>query len=475
MSELQAWAMRIVQMSTHKPAIASMLVLITLHANLPDVNDKLVFVNVTSKLHLTIQPINNIRTRTRRANSILSSAYSREFALKTLLPEMGGSIAIGYDSGDNEYLYVTIPGGRNHLFESKGTESFTDVTAEAAVGGNGNSLSATFADYDHSGHPSLFVVGGGGITLFHNNGNGTFTDLTRVSGLQNRPGEVDTYALLFDIDNDGFLDLLVTTYTELDSPPSKASFLFPDDFPASFSRLYRNLGNGRFADITTTAGLNNNPGRTRKAVAADFDNDGYLDLLLLRDNKPPALLMNQKHCTFRDATWDAGDMEKVWKYAFLDAQVADFDRDGKLDIALWSSVISTVLWNRGGGKFMNSGSPPALTQPNRPFGFVGTVLDLHNDSHLSLLAADDHYNLHLIANLGGSFQVLNFELCPETGAAKRPEAAMESAFLRDLAFVVPIRFPHAPELVLLTLSIGGELRAFEEAHTITEPHKTSNP
>jgi VCBS repeat protein len=445
--------MRIAQPGPLKPAIASVLVLIALYAH-SAAKDKIVFVDVTSELHLTLQPIHNTRAHD-STTPITLSAYSREFALQTLVPEMGGSIAIGHDGESKEYLYVTIPGGHNHLFESTGGDSFSDVTAKARVLGDGNSLSATFADYDHSGHPSLFVVGGHGITLYHNNGNGSFTDVTQSSGLKNRPGELDTCALLIDIDNDGFSDLFVTTYTDLDAPPSKISFLFPGDFHGAFSHLYRNLRNGTFADITTAAYLKINPGRTRKALAADFDNDGYLDLLLLRDDKPPVLLMNQQNASFRDATWDVGDIEKVWKYAFLDAQVADFDRDGNSDLALWSPVISSVLWNRG-GTFIRSGSPPAITQPNNVFGFFGTVLDLHDNSDLSLLTVDDHYTLHLLSNQKGSFAETPIELYPKPSPRERN-------WLQTIAFAVATRLPSSGsgKLVLLTLSFDGKIRAFE--------------
>ena len=98
------------------------------------------------------------------------------------------------------------------------------------------------------------------MALYRNNGDGSFTDITEKSGLKLKPGELATSVLLFDADNDGFLDLLVTVYTDLSVPPAKKSFTFPNDFAGANSRLYRNQHDGTFKDITEAAGLNSNPG-----------------------------------------------------------------------------------------------------------------------------------------------------------------------------------------------------------------------
>src|SRR6202021_1401938 len=126
---------------------------------------------------------------------------------------------------------------------------------------------------------------------------------TQKAGLKGKPGELATSVLLFDADNDGFLDLLVTVYTDLSLSPSKPSFTFPNDLAGANSHLYRNQHDGTFKEITETAGLTSNPGRTLKALAADFKHNRRLDLLLLRDNKPPALYRNEGQGVFEDQTW----------------------------------------------------------------------------------------------------------------------------------------------------------------------------
>ena len=110
-------------------------------------------------------------------------------------------------------------------------ERSRDVTEKAGVAGPGASLSATFADFDNSGKMSLFVAGLDGVKVYRYAGDGVFQDVTEKAGMKPEPGEVDTRAVLFDADNDGFLDLVVTAYTNLNQAPAKDPFTFPRRFP----------------------------------------------------------------------------------------------------------------------------------------------------------------------------------------------------------------------------------------------------
>ena len=111
------------------------------------------------------------------------------------------------------------------------------MTDKAGVAGPGAAVSATFADYNNSGKPSLFVAGLDGVRLYRNLGDGIFQDETEKAGLHSIPGELETQAVLFDADDDGFLDLVVTAYTNLNDPPKKDSFLFPNDFAGAATRI----------------------------------------------------------------------------------------------------------------------------------------------------------------------------------------------------------------------------------------------
>jgi enediyne biosynthesis protein E4 len=337
--------------------------------------------------------------------------YSPDYARRTLLPAMSPSITAGDIDGDGDLdLYIVDPGGGNLLFRNTGKGEFRDITASTRVAGPGASLSASLSDYDRSGHPSLFVAGAGGIRLYQNSRNGTFLDVTRTAGLEGKPHELCTSAVLGDIDGDGFPDLLVTVYTDLDHPPSKPAFTFPNDFPGAVSRLYRNNGDGTFSDITRAAGLSENPGRARKGVLADFNNDQRLDILILRDDKPPVLYSNPGRGQFRDITWEAGDA--LTRHAFFDAVVSDLNRDGKLDIVLWSMQSFRVLLNRGNAIFEKAGAIPERAPIPELFGFHGTVADLDQNSFEDIVTVVNQGRLQAFVNRAGTFQESSLEVPP---------------------------------------------------------------
>lgn len=426
---------------------------------------------ITSKLRISLPPIDNPSGAATLPALIRSAEYSLDYARRHLVPAMGGSIAVGdFDHDGHPDLYVVIPGGSNHLFRNRADGTFEDVTSKAKVSGTGSDLSAAFADFDHSGHPSLFVAGLGGVTLYHNNGDGTFTDTTEKAGLKGKPGELATSALLFDAENEGFLDLLVTVYTDLSIPPVKTAFTFPNDFSGANSHLYRNRHDGTFIEITETAGLAGNPGRTHKAVAADFNHNGRLDLLLLRDNKPPALYRNQGRGEFEDQTWDAG--EEIWKYAYLDAQTSDFNHDGKIDLALWSTVGNEVLVNQGQGKFEQEESLPLVYAANRAFGFHGLVADLNGDGYDDLLTVDRKENWHFVVNHGGRFEEAPLAWSPAVNTAQASGPNKGTQSIPTFASLTAAWLLGADKPVLLGLTMDGRIAAFEEqpVRARSEPH-----
>jgi tetratricopeptide (TPR) repeat protein len=371
-------------------------------------SEKVAFVDITARLGITSASASSPSASPAR-KEIKASEYSLDFARQNLVPLFGPSIAVGdYDGDGRPDLYVVNPSGPNRLFHNNGDATFSDVSEKAGVAGSGGSLSATFADYNNSGHASLFVVGVDGVKLYRNTGDGKFVDETEKAGLQGEPGELDTRAILFDADNDGLLDLVVTTYTDLNAPPQKDSFTFPDDFAGAATRFYRNNGDGTFTEIGASAGLAAVKGRGRGAVFADFNNDGYTDLLLFRDDGPPLLYLNQGEDKFVDRTAAAGT--DLSKFTVVDAQVADFDHDGNFDLALWSPSGYRVLLNRGGARFAATPNLPAITPPEGPFAFRGVVVDMNADSFADLVAVDASGNWRLIANRAGRFQEIPLSL-----------------------------------------------------------------
>jgi hypothetical protein len=379
--------------------------------------------------------------------------YSSGYARRRLIPSMGGSIAVGDFDGDGRPdFYVTRPGGANTLWRNDGDGAFRDVTAKARVPGLAESLSATFSDYDRSGRLSLFVAGVGGVALYHNDGDGTFSDRTQQSGVRCKPGEVVTRAVLADADGDGFPDLLLTIYTDLDHPPAKTPLVFPNDFSGAGARFYHNNGHGAFTEAADAADLSGNPGRARNALFADFNNDGRPDFLILRDDKPPALYLNRGNGHFEDATWAAGG--ELTNHAFFEGMVADFNGDGKLDLALWSTISFRVLLNRGNAVFERAGSIPMPPPVANLFAFHGLVSDIDGNGTADLLTLEKEGKWHALLNRDGRFEDLPLLFSTES---RRPDEASPGEL--RLAAVCPIRLDGENSLYLLGLRLDGSVMA----------------
>ena len=356
-----------------------------------------------------------------------ASDYSLQVARQKLVPLFGPSMAVGDYNGDGlPDLYIVNPAGTNHLLHNNGNGTFTDVTAQAGVAGPRNAISATFADYNNSGHPSLFVAGLGGVHLYKNLGNGTFVDATAQAGLKPEPGELDTRAVLFDADNDGFLDLLVTVYTNFDHAPGQSLFRFPSDFPTATVHFYHNNGDGTFTEETVASGLASVKGRWLGAVFADFNNDGYTDLLLYRDDGPPVLFLNQTEGKFADRTRQAGPA--LSRATALNAQVTDFNHDGNLDLALWTRSGYEALLNNGRAEFTPLTGLPQITPPRSPFAFRGMLVDANGDSFSDFLIPDSRGAWHLVADRGGHFYTERLSVPASSG---EPIAFLASTWLTN--------------------------------------------
>ncbi len=421
--------------------------------------EKVTFDEITSKLGIALPPTNSV-LGSEASREIKSSDYSLDFALEKLVPLFGSSVAVGdYDSDGRPDLYVVVPGGENHLLHNNGDGTFADVTEKAGVAGHRASLAATFADYNNGGRPSLFVAGLGGVTLYHNNGDGTFTDATEKAGLKGALGGLDTRAVLFDADDDGFLDLVITAYADLGAPPHKASFTFPDDFAGVTSHLYRNNGDGTFGEITSSSGLASARGRMRNVVFADFDNDGYADLLFMRDDGPPLLYINQGEGKFVDRTREAG--EALSQSQAVDAQVADFNHDGNFDLCLWSPSGYQVLLNRGAAKFEAVKHLPAITPPGERFAYRGTVADIDGDGFDDLLVNASGI-WRLIVNRAGRFQEVPLKLSPSHWPSSESFGHEAEKLYRVLASLTPAWLSNPGKLDLLGTMPNGQLVVFEK-------------
>ena len=284
------------------------------------------------------------------------------------------------------------------------TLRFTDVTAQSGIHTRGYGMGVATGDFDDDGYIDLYVTGFGGNQLFHNNGDGTFTDVSTASGTDD-PGAWGVSASFLDFDRDGRLDLFVgnylnyslQTHTRCFSPSGAPDYCRPSVYRPAPSRLYRNLGNGRFADVTIAAGMGRPFGPALGVSTADFNGDGWIDLFVANDEQENQLWINQRDGTFRNTALLAGVAlgPNGERKANMGVDAGDFDNDGDEDLFV------TELVNQGSSLFVNDGSATfeeqstrlGVRRPSLPYtGFGAAWLDYDNDGWLDILAVNGDVN-----------------------------------------------------------------------------------
>jgi enediyne biosynthesis protein E4 len=300
-------------------------------------------------------------------------------------------------------LSKTSPAFYNTLLRNKGDGTFEDVTAKAGLLGEniGYNFGLAVGDFDNDGFEDLFICGAGRNTLYHNNGNGTFTDVTEKSGIGVKPAmTLSVGAAWFDYDNDGLLDLVVSNYTlwspQTDKRCSAGGVEYYCD-PRLFyqpvpQRLYHNLGNGKFEDVTEKSGFGSAPGKGMGISIADFNDDGFLDVFIANDTEPNSLFMNKGDGTFDEQGLPLGvaydDSAKAVSSMGSDAK--DFDNDGRVDIFYNNLMGQTwaLLQNRG-DSFRNVSAPGQVGRLSSAYsGWSAGFIDYDNDGFKDLYSAN---------------------------------------------------------------------------------------
>jgi len=290
-------------------------------------------------------------------------------------------------------MQKTDPSFYNCLLRQRSDGTFEDVTARAGLtgAGLGYNFGVAVGDYDNDGYEDLFLCGAGRNTLYHNNGDGTFTDVTAASGIGGKPeNTLSVAAAWFDYDRDGLLDLIVSDYTvwnpKLDyrcTMDSKDYYCDPRRYPSVPPRLYHNLGHGKFEDVTVKSGLAAAPAKGMGIAIADFNDDGWPDVFIANDTEPNSLFINRGDGTFEEKGLELGVAynDNAHVGSSMGADAKDFDNDGKVDI-FYNNLAGQVwqlLRNRG-DMFMFASSSAQVRRLSVPFsGWSNGFIDYNND------------------------------------------------------------------------------------------------
>jgi enediyne biosynthesis protein E4 len=307
------------------------------------------------------------------------------------------------NSGVTPFFHADPP-PQPALYRNNRNGTFTDVTAQSKIHTDGTFFfGVAVADYDNDGFPDIYMTGYRHSVLLHNNGDGTFTDVTAKAGVGD-DGAWGTAAGWFDYDHDGKLDLLVTNYVQYDvdhpelcgdDRPGYRAYCHPEHFRGSSARLYHNNGDGTFTDVTEKAGLTNTDGKSLAVVLADLDGDGWPDIFIANDTQRNFLYLNNGDGTFRDATRksNAGFSEEGRSEAGMSADAADVMNNGLLYLFVshLDFELNRLYRNNGDGTFTDYTIASGIGQTNiLNSSFGARFFDFDNDGWRDLLVINGH-------------------------------------------------------------------------------------
>ena len=347
-----------------------------------------------------------------QSSGIRFTHHNGAFGSKYLPEALGpGCAFIDYDNdGYPDILLVDgqdWPGHRQaastlKLYHNNHNGTFTDVTAVAGLAVSMYGMGVAIGDYDNDGFDDIFVTALGQSRLFHNNGNGTFTDATASAGLSGI-NEFSTSAAWIDFDRDGKLDLLVANYV-LWTPETDLrctldgthkSYCTPESYKGSSARLWHNLGNGKFEDVTKKAGLYDPTSKGLGVAVLDYNSDGWPDLLLANDTQPNKLYLNNRNGTFTETAIPAGIAfsEDGVARAGMGVDAADYDRSGRPSIIIsnFSNQMMSLYHNEGNGLFVDEAPRSSVGRASLlTLGFGCFFFDYDLDGWPDIFVADGH-------------------------------------------------------------------------------------
>ena len=340
---------------------------------------------------------------------------------KYLIETMGAGVAVFDADNDGRLDLFFVNGARlsdpmpagaqpdkrdpryhNRLFRQRPDGRFEDVTSRAGLQGDGYGMGVAVGDYDNDGYEDLYVTALAGNRLYHNAGNGTFVDVTDTAGVGAAGWSAS--AAFVDADEDGRLDLFVTRYLTWsfdnnpycgERQPGYRAYCHPDKFPGITSLLFHNDGNGHFTEVGQHAGIANPEGKSLGVAIADFDRDGHIDVFVANDSVREFLYHNRGDGTFEDVALRSGTAfdQDGHVFAGMGVSFEDQDNDGLPDVLVTtlSNQLYAYFRNEGAGTFAYATHTTGLADMTRlASGWGVSLADFDNDGQRDLLVAQGH-------------------------------------------------------------------------------------
>lgn len=282
----------------------------------------------------------------------------------------------------------------NRLYHNRQDGTFEDVTKKAKVGGPWYSMGVTVGDFNNDGYPDIYVSNYGSNTLYKNNGNGTFTDVTKRAKVGGGK-ECSVGAVWLDYDNDGLLDLYVGNYLNFD--PEYKYYYAPDGFPGPLAYdsqadiLYHNKGDGTFENVTKKMGIVDIDGRAMGVGAADYDDDGFVDIYVANDHTVNYLWHNNqgKGFTDRGTMSGTGFSQAGEATVSMSVDFADYNGDQLLDMFISDDNYCSLYENLGNGLFSDKSYSSGISVASGQFvGWSSSFLDYDNDGDADIFKAN---------------------------------------------------------------------------------------